>query len=118
MKRFLISTVILSLFALSSGFSQTVNDVPLKDIDVKYIQIVGTSRMMSNKVNIDIDFGQENKFFSSKETQVKDENGKQLTFNSMIDALNFFAKYSYEFESAYSLSSGNQSVYHFLLKKE
>ncbi|MFT7033093.1 MAG: hypothetical protein ACJA2S_001594 [Cyclobacteriaceae bacterium] len=52
-------------------FSQTVNDIPIKDIDVDYIQIVGTSKLLSNKVTIEIDFGQENKLWSVKDTQVK-----------------------------------------------
>jgi hypothetical protein len=28
------------------GFGQTVNDIPIKDIDVKYVQIVGTTKIM------------------------------------------------------------------------
>ena len=35
-------------------FSQTVNDVPIKDIDVAYVQIVGYSKLMSTKLNIQI----------------------------------------------------------------
>lgn len=116
MKKIIISTFII--FTFCSAFSQTVNDVPLTGIDVKYIQIVGTSKMLSNKVTIEIDFGQENKFWSSKDTQVKDENGKLLSFNSMVDALNFFGTHGYEFESAYAFNTGNQNVYHYLLKKE
>lgn len=99
------------------GYSQTVNDIPIKDIDVEYIQIVGTGKLLSNKVTIEIDFGQENKVFSSKDTQVKDENGKLVVFNSMIDALNFMSKHGYDFLSAYALTISNTNVYHFLLRK-
>ncbi|MGO3181235.1 MAG: hypothetical protein ACTIJ9_00230 [Aequorivita sp.] len=118
MKKIILSAFVLSLFTLTNAISQTVNDVLLKDIDVKYLQIVGTTKMMSNKVTIEIDFGQENKFWSAKDTQIKDENGKLLTFNSMIDALNFFGTHGYDFETAYAISTGNQNVYHYLLKKE
>lgn len=97
--------------------AQTVNDVPIKDIDVEYVQIVGTSKFLSTKLTIQIDFGQRTKFFSSgKETIVKDEDGKVMDFNSMIDALNFMSKNGFEFVNAYAISVSNQNVYHYLLR--
>lgn len=108
---------LMMCFAMS-GFGQTVNDVPIKDIAVKYIQIVGTSTLIGNKVTIEIDFGQQNKLFSSKDTQVKDENGNLMKFNSMIDALNFFDKNGYEFVNAYAITMGSQNVYHYLMVKK
>lgn len=57
----ILLTIALFVFTLTAAFSQTVNDVPIKDIDVEYVQIVGTSKLLSNKVTIEIDFGQENK---------------------------------------------------------
>jgi hypothetical protein len=73
---------------------------------------------MSNKVTIEIDFGQENKYWSARDTQVKDENGKLVVFNSMIDALNFLSKNGYEFIDAYTITISNQNVYHYILKKK
>lgn len=99
--------------------AQTVNDIPIKDIDVEYVQIVGTSRFLSNKLTIEIDFGQENKLFSSdKDTRVKDAAGKNMIFNSMIDALNFMTKNGFEFVQAYAITTSNQNVYHYLLRKK
>ncbi len=106
--------LIFSVFALS----QTVNDKPLSEIDVEYVQIVGTSKLLSNKLTIEIDFGQEDKFFSAKDTQLKDKEGKMLVFNSMIDALNFMSKNGYDFVNAYVITVNNQNVYHYLLKKK
>jgi hypothetical protein len=109
----------LILITTSAVKAQTVNDIPLKDIDVEYVQIVGTSRLLSNKLTIEIDFGQENKLFSSdKDTRIKDVNGKNMIFNSMIDALNFMTKNAYEFVQAYAFSVGNQNVYHYLLRRK
>lgn len=117
-----MKTTVIFLFVMmlgiSSSFSQTVNDIPLNQIDVEYIQIVGTSKFMSNKVMINIDFGQENKFWSNKETIVKEEDGKPVVFNSMIDALNFMSANGYDFETAYALTLSNANVYHFLLKRK
>lgn len=118
MKRLFLITLAFCSFGLTSAFSQTVNDIPIKDIDVDYIQIVGTAKLMSNKVTVEIDFGQENKYWSAKDTQVKDENGKLVNFNSMIDALNFLSKNGYEFVNAYAITVSNQNVYHYMLKKK
>lgn len=117
MKKTLFILLTIGLFGLSNAYSQTVNDVLVKDIDVQYIQIVGTSQLLSNKVTIEIDFGQLNKVFSSKDTQVKDENGKLVKFNSMIDALNFFSKNGYKFVNAYAIAIGSQNVYHYIMEK-
>ncbi|MBL7722204.1 MAG: hypothetical protein JNK98_09455 [Chitinophagaceae bacterium] len=118
MKKSLFFLFIFNFF-FSSLKSQSVNDIPIQDIDVEYIQIVGTSRLLSNKLTIEIDFGQENKFFSSdKDTRVKDAKGKNMIFNSMIDALNFLSANGYAFVQAYAFSVGNQNVYHYLMRKK
>ena len=115
---------ILLLIAVSTAFlntkAQTVNNIPINELDVDYVQSVGTSKLMSNKLTIEIDFGQNTKFFSSgKETIVKDEDGKNTVFNSMIDALNFMTKNGFEFVNAYAITvSSNQNVYHYLLRKK
>jgi len=117
MKRFILAlTLLLTLAFASQG--QTVNDIPIKDIDVDYIQIVGNSSGFSKKVSIEVDFGQETKAFSSRgDHSIKDENGKVMKFNSMIDALNFFSQNGFDFVQAYAFSVGNQTVYHYLLRK-
>lgn len=115
-----MKTIILLTFLVVGSLNltaQTVNDIPIKDIDVEYVQIVGTSKLFSTKLTIQIDFGQRTKFFSSgTETIVKDENGKALDFNSMIDALNFMSKNGFEFVNAYVITISNQNVYHYLLR--
>ena len=118
MKQSLLTVSAIFLLATFAQ-SQTVNDIPLKDINVEYVQIVGTSRLLSNKVTVEIDFGQLDKLFSSdKDTRIKDANGKNMIFNSMIDALNFMTKNGYEFVQAYAVAVSNQNVYHYLLRKK
>lgn len=80
-----------------------------------YCEIVGTERLLSTKVTITVDFGQRMKFFA--DNRMKDETGKPLVFNSMIDALNFMGKQGWEFAQAYAITISNQNVYHFLMKK-
>ncbi len=115
-KLFVISLLLLCKFNV---FSQTVNDVPLKEINVEYVQIVGTSKLFSSQLTIQIDFGQRTKYFSTgREMIVKDESGNAIEFNSMIDALNFMSANGYEFVNAYAITIQNQNVYHYLLRKK
>ena len=101
-----------------SSFGQTVNGQNVNEIDVEYIEIVGTGKLFSTKLNVQIDFGQHDKLFSSKDTQIKDADGKLTVFNSMVDAMNFFGANGYEFQQAYAITIGNSNVYHFLLRKK
>lgn len=117
MKTLLLTFLFCTSFFISAN-SQTVNDIPIEDIGVEYIQIIGTSRFLSDKVNIEIDFGQSTKFIGSNtEKKIKDEDGKKIKFNSMIDALNFMSQNGYEFIQAFALVEGNEKEYHYLLKK-
>lgn len=84
--------------------------------------IAGVGQLFSNKVTVEIDFGQEVDYslFPSKKMQLFDEKGEIVVFNSMIDALNFFEKYGYELKNAYAVNGGvnNRSCYHWLLRKK
>ena len=117
MKKKLLFAVALTFLGINSVFSQSVNGKPISEIDVEYAQIVGTAKLLSNKVNIQIDFGQVDKIFSVRDTQIRDENGKLTTFNSMIDALNFMSKNGYDHVDAYVITIQNKNVYHYLLRK-
>lgn len=80
-----------------------------------YAEIVGESRLLSNKVTIFIDYGQATSLFQSN--KVKNEDGSNKVFNSMVDAMNYMGSMGWEFEQAYVVS-GQQLVYHWLLKKD
>ena len=110
----------MSLYAYMGVFAQTVNDVPIDDIDVQYIQIVSnTGPLFSGKTTISIDFGQATPFIGTNgRTVIKDEKGQRMKFNSMIDALNFMTKHGYDFVQAYVLVDGDDSECHYLLKKK
>ena len=67
-----------------------------------------------------IDFGQSTKLFGNNKKQfsILDKENKKVVFNSMIDALNFISKNGYEFVTAYTVTLGNQNVYHYLMNKK
>jgi len=95
--------------------SATYQDAPPPQKKV-FCEIVGTQKLMSSKVTIEVDFGEETSFFA--DNRIKDEaTGKAKTFNSMIDALNFFGTQGWNFEQAYTVTVGQQNVYHFLMSR-
>ena len=110
--------LILGIFASNFAFSQTVNDVPIKDINVDYVQIIGTGRGLSTKLTVRLDFGQDTKSFSLKNgLKIKDERGIAVKFNSMIDALNFMSSNGYEFQFAYTSKENDDDALYYILKK-
>jgi hypothetical protein len=115
MKKIIFSIVFILFYTLSNG-----QDIKSDSTKFTYCELVGTGRLLSNKVTVQIDFGQVTKFFS--DNRYKDPTtGKPVIFNSMIDALNFMGKDGWEFVQAYIVTegsgTGSQNVYHFLLKK-
>ena len=78
--------------------------------------MVGTARLFSSKVTINIDFGEEKSYWT--DNRMKDEQtGKVKIFNSMVDGLNYMGDDGWEFVQAYVVTTGQQNVYHWLLKK-
>ncbi len=81
-----------------------------------YCEIVGTSQAFSRKITIVVDFGEKMSVWA--DNRMKDETGKPIVFNSMIDGLNFMGKRGWLFMQAYSVSyANNGQVYHYLLSK-
>lgn len=85
-----------------------------------YCELIGNEKLLSNKVTVSVNFGQENKLFSSQ--SLVDEKGRPIVFNSMIDAMNKMSELGWEFEQAYvvTIGSGNSTsdnVLHWILSK-
>lgn len=99
--------------------AQTINDVPISEIQAEYLEIVAQGRMFSNKVTVKIDFGQNVPFFPRLDDLIiKDEEGKAMLFESHIDAINFMAANGFEVVGNYMLTSGNNNVLHFLMRRK
>ena len=80
-----------------------------------YCELLGSSKFLSTKVTVSIDFGQDGNMWESK---LVDEKGKAMKFNSMVDAMNYMGRLGWKFEQAYVVTVGQQNVYHWLLSKE
>ena len=111
--------LLFSIIISSVSFAQTVNDVPIKDINVDYVQIIGTGRGLSTKLNVRLDFGQDTKSFSLKNgLKIKDERGIAVKFNSMMDALNFMSSNGFDFQFAYTSKENDDAIYYILKKRK
>jgi len=109
--------ILFSIFLATNIYAQTVNDIPIEELEMEYIQIVGQAKFLSSKIKVKVDFGQQSDFFTGTNVAIKDVEGKTVSFNSMIDALNFMSASGYDFISSYVITVSNQNVYHYLLKK-
>ena len=113
-------------FVCATVFAQENNDQVIQEenssqfIEHKkfiYCELLGQAKFLSSKINVDIDFGQSVSFWAP-DRRYKDENGKPVNFNSMVDAMNFMGTLGWEFVQAYIVTESNQNVYHWLLKME
>jgi hypothetical protein len=100
----------------------TSNLVLAQDIDAAntkpyvYCQIVSSSLLFKNKLNVNIDYGQERNFLGIDLIKT-DGNKKAIKFNSMIDALNYMSEQGWEFVQAYVIVEGTDSTTYWILKK-
>jgi hypothetical protein len=130
MRKLLLSFVLLfSVIATAqdaeSNYSIIVVDTDIMQIEgLQYIELLGAAKL-NGDIIISVDYGQKTKLFGKAQT-IRDEskgsfqNGtaKNMTFNSTIDALNWFDARGWNYVNQYSVTIGNSNVYHILLEKE
>ncbi|WP_018611721.1 hypothetical protein [Segetibacter koreensis] len=105
-------SIYIGLFLLLSYSSFSQADTSKVE---QYCQIIATPRLLSNKVTIDIDFGEEKSFWS--DTRLKTYDGRLKKFNTIIDALNFMGKEGWLFINAYPVRDNQTEIYHFAFRK-
>jgi hypothetical protein len=99
--------ILLILLLSIPIFTYAQSDSTKNHAKEEYCMLIATAKFMSAKVNITVDFGQETHLFAFKDTRLKDDTGKVVTFNSVIDALNYMSTQGWEFVNAYALSEGS-----------
>ena len=103
--------IVLVIASLSS-FSQDTTKVE------QYCKLVAQARLLSNKVTIDVDFGEERKFFSGDKRMRDEVTGKLKKFNSLTDALNYMGAEGWMLVNAFPITAnGGQQLYHFYFRK-
>lgn len=106
----------LLLFAAVFMFGMNTVQAQAQNSGFVYLDLVGQAKMFSNKITITVDVGEKLKAFASN--RLKDPTtGKPIVFYTMVDALNYMGERGWEFEQAYVITDGNNSAYHYLMKK-
>jgi len=108
MKKIII--ILTVAFTSLQSFSQ--NDTTKVE---QYCEVVATPKIFSNKVTIDINYGEEKSFW--RDNRLKSDEGKIKKFNSVIDALNYMGKDGWLFVNAFPVNIGTSQVYHYGFKK-
>lgn len=110
MKKGIITAIILLSVSLR-GFSQDTTRVE------QYCRLVAQNRLLSNKVNIDVDYGDERKLFSDNRLR-DEETGRIKKFNTVVDALNYMGSQGWILVNAFPVMEGPSSTsLHYYFKK-
>jgi hypothetical protein len=111
----LILLLAISLLTVNLSIAQTPHKV--------YCEIVGAGNNTGNKVSsVEVDFGQSNSTCNIKSRILVGDDNKVVPFNSMMDAVNFFAVRGWSLLFAYGVTEtqgiSRQTAYHYILFKE
>jgi hypothetical protein len=120
MKRIIVLVGLAFSLAIGTTEAQTINDIPIKDIDVQYVELTNVSRLLRAKQTIDINFGRQIALLPGRKVNIiRDAEGKLVEFDEMIDALNFMAENGFELISTNvaTYSSGHNKFQYILRKK-
>lgn len=105
--------LIIGIFLISTLISNAQTDTSIVE---QYCQLIATPRLLSNKVTIDIDFGDEKSFW--RDNRLKTDVGILKKFNTIIDALNYMGREGWIFINAYPVHLGQTEIFHFAFKKQ
>ncbi len=109
--------MLVLLFIGNQIISQTINQISIGELDKEYIELTKTTRVLTNTIGIDIDWGQKQVSSFSTQNRLRDEAGP-LILNSIVEALNLFDQNGYELFQIYVEVSGTSSTTHYLLKRK
>lgn len=104
--------LVIGIFLISTMITNAQTDTTKVE---QYCQVIATPRLLSNKVTIDVDFGQEKSFWN--DTRLRTETGKLKKFNTVIDAFNYMGREGWTFINAFPVRMNDTEIYHFAFKK-
>ena len=83
----------------------------------RHVSITVLPRLLSNKINVEVDFGGDTKFFS--DTRMKDDEGKAVKFNSVADILNYMSRQGWELiTSQVTFNTNSQKIWVILMRRK
>lgn len=108
MKKVLIAGIVFCMSSATKAQSDT------SGVE-QYCQVIATPRLLSNRVTIDLDFGEVKNIW--RDNRLRNGEGKITKFNTVIDALNYMGRQGWIFINAYPVVYGTNTVYHFAFRK-
>lgn len=111
-------SAIAGCLAFSNVKAQVVNGIRLSELKATYIEIDEYRPPNRGKIYVRLEYGQEVRN-DREHSLIKDDNGRNLEFNSLVDCLNKMRSYGYELFQAYDRSrdkATGEKVY--VLKKQ
>lgn len=110
MKRILVSLLLLCSVALCQ-YAQETRRV--------YGELLGEGKELStSKLTIHLDLGKSIAAWKSHDNKILDENGQEVVFNSMVDAMNYMGERGWNFAQAYVVTVYHSHVYHWVIYKD
>lgn len=96
--KFILTTLLLLLGATS--FAQRINGIDFLKDNPEYLEVIVSSRTLSSKLNLFIDYGQPTKFLSNnkKDMLVTDNDNQPLEFYSLIGIFNYMNSIEYDLD--------------------
>ena len=87
-----------------------------------YCEVKGIEKSLSSGLKIIFDFGSSPSYniWGDLRSKLKfvDENGKEIEFNSMVDAANYMVDRGWTFQQAYSSLYGGSPIIHWIFYKD
>lgn len=87
-----------------------------------YCEVKGIEKELGSGLKIIFDFGTEASYNMwgdlSDKLKFVDEKGKEIKFNSMVDAANYIVRRGWKFQQAYSSAYGGRPVIHWIFFKD
>lgn len=115
MKKYILMTLVIVFTLASTGSAEARNPEPRR----VYAELVGISTGLfkfGKNVKVTVDLGQYQS--SMKNYTLQDENGKDITFNSMVAAMNYMGECGWKFVQTYIETSNDRQIHHWLLYKD
>lgn len=119
MKRTILLAAMLACFAYANVSAQTINGIKLSDLKEPVLELRAFKQDFGSKVLVQLEYGQ--RVINERQASlVKDENGKNMEFNSALDFVNKMKDYGYELFTAYGVTLRDDSIlkYYVLKRKD
>lgn len=111
----LLAALFFCLF-YGNASAQTINGVKLSELKEPYLELRAFRQDFGSKVLVQLEYGQ--KVVNDRQASlVKDENGKNMEFNSALDFVNRMKAYGYELFTAYGVTYRDDTIHKFYVLK-